>query len=104
MSCGLSNEQLALRSETVLRPLFAGVRERRALADGVEYRFPGGDEWKARLYEFVDTERTCCSFIRIELAFEPGLGPIRLRLSGDADAQAFIAETFDALITPAARS
>lgn len=104
MSCELSDEQLAVRSETILRPLFAGVRERRELADGTEYRFPGDDDWKARLYEFVDTERTCCSFIRIELVFEPGLGPIRLRLTGDTDAQAFIAATFDSLVNLAART
>lgn len=103
MSCGLSNEQLAVRSEAILRPLFAGVRERRELENGVEYRFPGDDSWQARLYEFVDTERNCCSFIRIELAFEPGLGPIWLRLSGDDDTQAFIAETFDRLVNLAAR-
>ena len=104
MSCGLSDEQLATRSETILRPLFAGVRERRELADGVEYRFAGDDEWKARLYEFVDTERTCCSFIRIELAFEPGFGPIRLRLTGDEEGQEFIARTFDSLVNLAART
>lgn len=104
MSCELNDEQLATRSATVLRPLFAGVRERRELPNGVEYRFPGGDEWKARLYEFVDTERTCCSFIRIELAFEPGLGPIWLRLTGDVAAQAFIAATFDSLVNLTART
>lgn len=102
MSCGLSDEQLAVRSETILRPLFAGVRERRELTGGVEYRFPGDDAWKARLYEFVDTGRTCCSFIRVELAFEPGFGPIWLRLTGDDEGQAFIARTFDSLVNLAA--
>ncbi|MGH2550500.1 MAG: hypothetical protein ACRDHN_13995 [Thermomicrobiales bacterium] len=104
MSCGLSSEQLVERSETILRPLFAGVRERRELENGVEYRFSGDDAWKVRLYEFVDTERNCCSFIRIELAFESGFGPIWLRLSGDDNAQAFIAETFDSLVNLVVRT
>lgn len=104
MSCGLSTEQLAERVETILRPLFAGVRERRAIQNGVEYRFSGDDATKARLYEFVDTERNCCSFIQIELAFEPGFGPIWLRLSGDDNARAFIAETFDAFVNLAVRT
>ncbi|CAN5405217.1 hypothetical protein BH09CHL1_BH09CHL1_18300 [soil metagenome] len=104
MSCELSEHQLAARTESILRPLFAGVRERRAIENGVEYRFSGDDSWKARLYEFVDAERTCCSFIRIELAFEPGFGPIWLRLSGDDTAQAFIADTFDALVNLGVRS
>lgn len=98
MSCELGDEQLAARTEAILRPLFAGVKERCVIENGFEYRFSGDDSWKARLFEFVDTERTCCSFIRIELAFEPGFGPIWLRLSGDDNAQAFIAETFDALV------
>ena len=104
MSCELSDQQLAERTDAILRPLFAGVKERRTIENGFEYRFSGDDIWKARLFDFVDTERTCCSFIRIELAFEPGFGPIWLRLSGDDSAQAFIAETFDTLVRLGVRS
>jgi hypothetical protein len=103
MSCELGDQQLAARTEATLRPLFAGVRERRVTENGFEYRFSGDDAWKSRLYEFVDTERSCCSFIRIELSFEPGFGAIWLRLSGDHQAQAFITKTFDSLVNLAAR-
>ena len=104
MSCELSDQQLAERTEAILRPLFAGVRERRVTENGFEYRFSGDDAWKSRLYEFVETERNCCSFIRIELSFEPGFGPIWLRLSGDDQAQSFIADTFDSLVNLAVRT
>jgi rhodanese-related sulfurtransferase len=46
---------------------------------------------------FAVAERTCCTFFRIELAFEPGLGPIWLTLTGPAGVKDFVHQTFEDL-------
>ncbi len=50
--------------------------------DGFDLAFPSDDRLAARLFDFVVSERRCCSFFRFELVFEPDQGPIRLRLRG----------------------
>lgn len=60
------------------------------MEDGYALRFPSrmGD----RLYKLVRAERVCCNFIRYELIFELGGGPIWLHLRGDAETKRMIAE------------
>ncbi|HEV2529013.1 MAG TPA: hypothetical protein VGT61_11260 [Thermomicrobiales bacterium] len=94
VACSLDDLVLARRSDQVRRELFAGAEERIELADGYAFRFPAGGEWKRRIDEFVDVERRCCQFFRIEVSYEPGLGPIWLRLTGPEGTKAFVAETF----------
>jgi len=96
VACTLDESERAARSDMLRRELLAGVEERLELATGYAYRFPGAGEWKAKLDDFVDTERRCCSFFHIELTFEPGFGPIWLRLTGDGDVKKFIDNVFDA--------
>jgi len=95
VACGLPTGELARRGEELRRGLFAAVEERRELPDGVAFRFPSSDGVEAEVFAFVATERTCCSFFRIELAFEPGLGPIWLTLRGPEGTKAFVREAFD---------
>lgn len=94
VSCSLDAAALAERAASWRNELFASVREVRELADGYAFRFAGDDRWKALLFDFVNVERTCCSFFKIELSFEPGLGPIWLRLTGSDGTKQFIEETF----------
>jgi hypothetical protein len=94
IACSLTSADLAKRSDAVRRDLFAGALERQELETGYAFRFPGTDTWKAKIEEFVATERQCCSFFRIELTYEPNLGPIWLRLSGPEGTKQFIAATF----------
>jgi rhodanese-related sulfurtransferase len=95
VACSLEAGELAERGAELRRELFAHVMERRELPSGVAYRFPGSDEFKDKLLAFAATERTCCAFFRIELAFEPGLGPIWLTLSGPPGVKEFIEQTFE---------
>src|SRR4051812_43368640 len=82
IACRFDEAGLAARAEELRRDLFAAVEETRELPDGYAFRFPAETESAAKLLEFVEAERRCCSFFRIELAFEPSLGPIWLRLTG----------------------
>jgi hypothetical protein len=42
--------------------------------------FAGGAEWAEKLVGFVISERECCPFFSFEVLFEPGGGPISLRV------------------------
>ncbi|MBA3451401.1 MAG: rhodanese-like domain-containing protein [Chloroflexia bacterium] len=94
IACSLEAGELAKRGAAIRRELFAAVEERRDLADGYAYRFPGSDELTDKLLAFAAAERTCCAFFRIELAFEPGLGPIWLTLRGPEGIKEFIHQVF----------
>ena len=94
IACNLSERELALRGETLRRDVFALAEETRELEDGFAYRFANSADWIAKLIEFATTERQCCSFFQIELVFEPGLGPIWLRLRGPAGVKQFIRQSF----------
>lgn len=95
IACSLEAGELAKRGASLRSDLFRHVVERQELPDGMRYRFPGSDEFKDKLLAFVAAERTCCAFFRIELAFEPSLGPIRLTLTGPAGVKDFIQQTFE---------
>ena len=94
IACSLGEQELAQRSEAVARDLFAFAEQVDELPDGYAWRFPGDGEWHAKLLDFVAAERRCCGFFRIELVFEPGLGPVSLTLRGPDGTKAFIDETF----------
>jgi hypothetical protein len=90
LACNLSGEELALRRGEVAK-ILAGRLQAEELEDGYEFRFPGNGEWATRLTEFVVFERGCCPFLAFELIFEPGGGPIRLRVRGPGGAKEIVA-------------
>jgi hypothetical protein len=96
VACSLSEQELTQRSQEVARDLFAFAEQVEELPDGYAWRFPGDGEWHARLLDFVAFERRCCGFLRVELVFEPGLGPVTLSLRGPDGIKPFISETFAA--------
>ncbi len=62
---------------------------------------PGGlraaatqDTAGAALTNFVAAERRCCRVLAYELAFSAELGPVVLRLRGDADGKRFVYNAF----------
>ena len=94
IACSLSDRDLALRSEAVRREFFTGAVERTEFESGYAFRFPADGEWETKINEFVSTERHCCSFLRFDVTYEPGLGPIWLKLSGGQGVKQFIEATF----------
>jgi hypothetical protein len=94
IACSLDDPELARRAEQVKREVFAGAAERIELENGYAFRFPGDDAWKARIEEFIATERRCCPFFRFEVTYDPGLGPILLRLTGPEGTKQFIESAF----------
>ena len=54
--------------------------------------FPGSAQWAIKLMEFIIFERGCCPFFAFELVFEPGEGPIRLRVRGPEGVKDLVAQ------------
>jgi len=90
LACNLSGpEQAGRRGE--VEKVFEGRLRADELEDGYEFLFPGKGEWATRLTEFIVFERGCCPFFAFELIFEPGEGPIRLRVRGPEGAKEVLA-------------
>ncbi len=94
IACNLSEAEQAAREEELARELFSSCLEVTELPDGYSFRFPGDQEWAAKLLEFIGFERKCCPFFTFELAFEPQEGPVWLRVKGPEGVKAFIEQTF----------
>jgi len=92
IACTLSDPNEIEERRRAIEEVFAGIRERKELADGYEFVFAGDEAWAARLMEFVAAERKCCPFLQFELAFEQDSGPIHLRLRGGAGVKEFVEE------------
>jgi hypothetical protein len=94
IACGLSGREQCERREELSREVFSGRLSTKELDDGYEFVFPGEAAWGERLAEFVVFERECCLFFTFELLFEPGGGPISLRVRGPEGAKEFAREEF----------
>jgi hypothetical protein len=92
VACSLTEQGLAKRGQALARDLFAFAEQIEELPDGYSWRFPGDGAWHVTLLEFIATERRCCGFFRVELVFEPELGPVWLTLRGPAGTKGFIDE------------
>lgn len=94
IACGLSGREQGQRREELSRGLFSGRLRTDELDDGYEFVLPGGSEWAEKLVGFVGNERECCPFLSFEMLFEPGGGPISLRVRGPEGAKEFVGEEF----------
>jgi hypothetical protein len=89
IACNLSGAELAERGGEVSN-LFVEAEETMELEDGYAFRFPGSDDYAARLLEFTLAERRCCPFFTFELVFEPNQR-LWLRLRGSTAIKEFVA-------------
>jgi hypothetical protein len=87
--CTLSKDELSER-ERWLSTFTPGVEAASELPDGFELRFADPRAWGSRLFELVEKERSCCSSLTFELRFEPGAGPVVLRVRGANEATNFL--------------
>ena len=94
IACKLTDEEQQKRREELSRELFSGREGTRELDDGYEFAFAGGADWAEKLVSFVVSERECCPFFSFEILFEPGEGPISLRVRGPEGAREFMREEF----------
>ena len=94
IACGLGGREQRERREELSLEVFSGRLETEELDDGYVFVFPGEAVWAEKLVGFVVVERECCPFFSFELRFEPGGGPISLRVRGPEGAKEFAREEF----------
>ena len=90
IACSLSDPDVAERRRDLTRDVFGGALKVQTLEDGYEFVFPGSTSWATRLVEVINAERACCPFFAFELCFEPGGGPILLRVRGPEGTKVFV--------------
>ena len=91
LACSLSGVQQGRRQEEIAK-IFEGCLRVDELEDGYEFAFPGSTQSAMKLTEFILFERECCPFFAFELVFEPGEGPIRLRVRGPEGVKDLVSE------------
>lgn len=90
IACSLTGPEGAERRRKLAETFSGRVRRVDELEDGYAFEFPGSAGWAEKLVEFVNLERICCPFFAFELVFEPGGGPIRLRVRGPEGTKRFV--------------
>lgn len=94
IACGLGGREQRERREELSREVFSGCLKTDELDEGYEFVFPGEAGWAEKLVRFVASERECCPFLSFEMIFEPGQGPISLRVRGPEGAKELAREEF----------
>jgi hypothetical protein len=86
----LSVDERARRAELASR-VSARFREVRETADGYAVRLEPDPAIVRDTVDWLLLERRCCPFLRLDLAFEPGDGPVWLELRGGPGVKEFLA-------------
>ena len=78
----MSDEEMRNREATLLAQFKSALVTTEDVSDGYLFRIPADKKWISRAAELIVTERECCPFLRFELAADPGMGPVTLRMTG----------------------
>jgi hypothetical protein len=86
----LTREERAQRSALASR-VSGRFREVRETEGGYAARLDPASEILHEALDWVLLERRCCPFLRLELQFEPAVGPVWLRFDGGPGVKEFLA-------------
>jgi hypothetical protein len=86
----LSDEEMRNREATLLAQFKSALVTTEEVSDGYLFRIPGDKKWISLAAELIATERECCPFLRFELAADPGMGSVTLRMTGPSGTKQFI--------------
>ena len=90
VACSLSVPELRERETALLARFRSSVIETEELPNGYSFRGPGDGKWIAIVAELIAVERVCCPFLTFELAAQPNLGPVIVRVFGPSGAKDFV--------------
>src|SRR5579884_2675391 len=90
IACSLGAHELLMRRQDISHAVLNAAQRVEELADGYAFQFAYDENRIAKLVEFISAERKCCPFFTFELVFEPGQGPLWLRLRGPEGTKQFI--------------
>ena len=88
--CCLSDEEMRNREANLLAQFKSVLVTTEEVSDGYLFRIPSDQKWIALAAELIVAERECCPFLRFELAADPGMGPVTLRITGPSGTKEFI--------------
>ena len=92
---GALNPEARKRHFDILGPALRVAHKRaRELPTGYEFEFAPDPSMVQMVAEWTAGERLCCPFFDIDLHFEPGKGPMWLRLTGGPGVKDFITADF----------
>lgn len=83
--CCLSDAELRKREATILAEFKCAVIATEELSNGYAFRIPGEKKSIAAVAELIVVERECCPFLTLELAAQPNMGPVIVRMTGPAE-------------------
>lgn len=78
------------REATLLAQFKSAVTATEELPDGYAFRVLGDQKSIAIVAELIVAERECCPFLTFELAAQPNMGPVIVRVTGPAGTKDFL--------------
>src|SRR5438093_1890023 len=94
IACTLSETEMRERRLAIQEAIRARAIDVTQLPDGYAYSFQAASECLMQLSRLVDLERQCCQFLTFRIIVEAGEAPIRLEITGPAEARSIIAVFF----------
>jgi hypothetical protein len=94
IACRLSDPEFRQREATILAQFKSAVIATEQLPDGYAFRVPGDKKGMALVCELIVAERECCPFLTFELAAQPNMGPLIVRVTGPAGTKDFLKTIF----------
>ena len=94
----LSEEQMTARAELheMLMPMIQSINE---LDNGYAIDFPDCSKTFVQVAEMVAMSRECCDFLAYSIVADANNGAVRLVMTGDTGAKAFLAKALGPMIT-----
>ena len=68
----------------------SGVVATVEIENGYAFQFSGEPIWIEIAADLMVAERECCPFLLFELAADPDLGPVTVRITGTRDTKEFL--------------
>lgn len=95
IACALTDKELQMRRETVLRQVAAHLLDFRELENGFSYRFAADDTVLLELVNVINLERKCCPFLNFRLIVESNSETVALELTGQTGTKEMLKSVFD---------
>ena len=95
IACALTDKELQMRRETVLRQVAAHLIDFRELENGFSYCFPADDEVLRELVSVINLERKCCPFLNFKLIVESNNESVALELTALTGTKEMLKSLFD---------
>lgn len=92
--CCLSDAELRGREATLFTQFRRAVIATEELPHGFSFHLPGDKKSLAAAAELIVAERECCPFLTFELAAQPNMGPVDVRVTGPSGTKDFLRTVF----------